>query len=68
MHCIIIAIFPYCGNIAIFYHYGDNRVKSEHVYFVNGMLVLCLSLANKIDTRCPVSALKLFYIILNNLI
>ncbi len=26
---------------------GDNRAKSEHVYFVNGMLVLLLNLASQ---------------------
>jgi len=26
---------------------GDNRAKSEHVYFINGMLVLLLTLASQ---------------------
>ena len=29
-------------------HGGDNRAKSEHVYFLNGMLVLLLSFVKKI--------------------
>jgi hypothetical protein len=40
---------PKQGICTIYYHGGDNRVKSEHVYFINGMLVLFLDLQK---TRC----------------
>ena len=46
-YIIKIAVLPYLGITAIFSHGGDNRAKSEHVYFVNGMLVLFLNFAKK---------------------
>jgi hypothetical protein len=42
-----IAQIPNKGICAIYFHGGGNSAKSEHVYFIGGMLVLLLDLAKK---------------------
>ena len=48
---IRIAVIPYEGITAVYFHTDVAGAKSEHVYFVDGMLVLLLCLKkNKAQT------------------